>query len=283
MPRLVTPDAPPMRCAVVGHPVAHSLSPALHRAAYRRLGLDWSYEAVDVEPGGLARFVAGLDRGQWRGLSVTMPHKPDLVALGTPDDLVRLTGVANTLVLDPAGDTVHNTDVTGFVRACEAHGLARITRAVIVGNGATAASVLVAVSRMGARSITVLAREPRRGEHLVGLAADLGVACEVRRLGVPVDACDLVASTVPASALGPYAGALAATAPAVFDAVYDPWPTPLATAGRAAGRVVINGLDLLAGQGVDQVRLMTGGLVGFEVLRSAGEAALRARGETLRD
>ena len=272
-----------MHCAVVGHPVAHSLSPALHRAAYRQLGLDWSYEAVDVEPGGLARYVRGLDRGRWRGLSVTMPHKPDLVALGAPDELVRLTGVANTLVLDAAGDTVHNTDVPGFVRACEAHGLARVTRVVIVGNGATAASVLVAVARMGARSVVVLAREPRRGEHLVGLAAEVGVACEVRRLGDPVEACDLVASTVPAAALGPHADALAAVAGVVFDAVYDPWPTPLATAGGAADRVVINGLDLLAGQAVDQVRLMTGGLVSFEVLRSAGAAALRARGETLRD
>ncbi len=272
-----------MRCAVVGHPVAHSLSPALHRAAYRSLGIDWTYDAVDVEPGGLAGFVSGLDPRQWRGLSVTMPHKPDLVALGAPDELVRLTGVANTLVLDAGGDTVHNTDVQGFVRACRAHGLDALERLVIVGNGATAASVLVAGARMGARSVTVLARDPRRAEHLGRLAEVLGVTFDARAFGEPVGTCDLVASTVPAAALTAHAATLARSAMAVFDAVYDPWPTPLACAGHAAGRVVVSGLDLLAGQGVDQVRLMTGGEVGFELLRSAGAAALLARGESLRD
>ena len=272
-----------MTCAVVGHPVAHSLSPALHRAAYRALGLDWTYEAVDVEPGGLAGFVAGLSREVWRGLSVTMPHKPDLVPLGEPDDVVRRTGVANTLVLDPGGDRVYNTDVPGFARACRAHEVTRAERMLLVGNGATAVSVLVAAAGMGLRELTVVAREPSRAGRLLGLAQALGVAATVRELGAGVPDADLLASTVPASALATHAAELAGRAEVVFDVVYDPWPTPLALAGEARGGVVINGLDLLAGQAVDQVRLMTGGEVGFELLRSAGAAELRARGKTLRD
>ena len=272
-----------MTCAVVGHPVAHSLSPALHRAAYRRLGLDWTYEAVDIEPGCLASFVAGLSREVWRGLSVTMPHKPDLVPLGLPDEVVRLTGVANTLILDPDGDRVHNTDVPGFVRACQAHGLTRADRLLLVGNGATAASVLVAAAGMGVTSVTVLAREPARAVALLRLAGQLGVSAVVRPLGDPVPDVDLLASTVPASAVAPHASALAARAGVVFDVIYDPWPTPLAQAGEALGRVVVNGLDLLAGQGVDQVALMTGESVDFDLLRSAGAAELLARGQVLRD
>lgn len=272
-----------MRCAVVGHPVAHSLSPALHRAAYRELGLDWTYDAVDVAPGGLAGFVAGLPRDLWRGLSVTMPHKPDLVRLGAPDDVVRLTGVANTLILDPAGDRVHNTDVPGFVRACRAHGLTRVGRMLVVGNGATALSAVVAAARMGAASVGLVARDPGRTATVAGLATGLGLAVTVHRLGDPVPDADLLVSTIPAAALESQAPALAAAAAAVFDVVYDPWPTPLATAGAELGRVVVDGLDLLAGQAVDQVRLMTGGSVEFDLLRSAGAAELRARGQTLRD
>jgi shikimate 5-dehydrogenase len=86
-----------MRCAVIGHPVAHSLSPAIHRAAYQVLGLEWSYQAIDVEPGGLRAFIEGLD-GSWRGLSVTMPHKADLVELGETDATVDMLGAANTWV-----------------------------------------------------------------------------------------------------------------------------------------------------------------------------------------
>lgn len=268
---------------MVGHPVAHSLSPALHRAAYRRLGLDWSYDAVDVEPGGLARFVAGLGRDVWRGLSVTMPHKPDLVALGEPDDVVRLTGVANTLILDAGGDRVHNTDVPGFVRACAAHGVTGVERMLLAGNGATAASVLVAAAGMGLREVTVLARDPGRAAPLLRLAEVLGMRASVAAFGDPMPDADLLASTVPAAALDAHASALAARAGIVFDVIYDPWPTPLAVAGERLGRVVVNGLDLLAGQAVDQVRLMTGEQVDFDLLRSAGAAELLARGQTLRD
>ena len=100
-----------MRCAVVGHPVAHSLSPAIHCAAYQLLDLDWSYQVIDVEPGGLRAFIASLD-DSWRGLSVTMPHKVDLVELGETDATVDLLGAANTWVRRDGRTIVRNTAVS---------------------------------------------------------------------------------------------------------------------------------------------------------------------------
>ena len=101
-----------MRCAVIGHPVAHSLSPAIHHAAYQVLGLDWSYQAIDVEPGGLRAFVGSLD-DSWRGLSVTMPHKVDVIEFGETDATVDVLGAANTWVRRDGKAIIRNTDVTG--------------------------------------------------------------------------------------------------------------------------------------------------------------------------
>ncbi len=264
------------RCGVIGHPVEHSLSPAIHRAAYAALGLDWAYDRHDVAPGGVRAFIAGLD-ASWRGISATMPHKEDLIAEGTPDEVVGLTGAANTWVRTADGPIVRNTDVPGFGIACRAHGVEEIGSAVLVGNGATARSSLVALAKLGARTVTVLARTPGRAADLVTLGAGLGVAVPVVGLGGEVVAADVVVSTVPVAGSAPVAEALAAAVPVVFDAVYDPWPTPLAEAGAASGRLVLNGLDLLAGQAVDQVRWMTGETVTFELLRGAASEALAAR------
>lgn len=278
------PAGPSRRCAVIGHPVAHSLSPALHRAAYASLGLGWTYTAIDVAPDGLAAFVGGLDRSVWRGLSVTMPHKAELVGFGAPDDVVRLTGVANTLVLGegPDADRVRNTDVAGFVTALRAHGVSAVGSLTVVGNGATALSALTASHRLGASRVTVTVRSPERAGDVLALAGVLGMDADVVRLGEALPASDLVISTVPAAGAEPVAGLLADSAPVVFDVIYDPWPTPLAVSASDRGRLVLNGLDLLAAQAVDQVRLMTHGFVDrfdvtFEQLRAAGAAELRRR------
>lgn len=272
------------RCAVIGHPVAHSLSPALHRAAYRSLGFDWSYDAVDVEPGGVDAFVAGLDRRVWRGLSVTMPHKIELAAyglrLGVADAVVRLTGVANTLTLGvtPEGDRVYNTDVSGFILAMKRHQVSELASMRILGNGATATSALVAGHRLGARRVDIVVRNRARARDIVALADELSMVHTVTLLGDPLgEDVDVTFSTLPASAAAVAADQVVAHTGVVFDAIYDPWPTPLADAGHRAGRMVLNGLDLLAAQAVDQVRLMSGGVVTFELLRSAGTEALSAR------
>ncbi|MGA4507402.1 shikimate dehydrogenase [Propionibacteriaceae bacterium G1746] len=270
-------------CGVIGHPAHHSLSPAMHRAAYAAAGLDWSYDWHDVMPEALPAFVGGLDE-HWRGLSVTMPHKQAITALGEPDEVVRLVGVANTLLRNAgATNTVHNTDVPGFVTACASVGLDQLDHLAVVGNGGTARAAIVAGARMGAQRVTVLARRPERAQPLAELADVLGVAFTV----VPLDeglshAVDVVFSTVPTEGIAPYAEALVARAGLAFDAVYDPWPTPLGQAAERAGVPALSGLHLLAGQAVDQVSMMTGidatevG-AGFAVLYEAGVAELRRR------
>ena len=289
-----------LRCAVLGKPVAHSLSPVLHRAAYDALGLDWSYDAVEVDESGLAEFLGGLDRS-WRGLSLTMPLKRRLMDLLGPADEVdrwaRLAGAANTLVLGPSrphtlggggARLAANTDVPGAMAALRpASPAGPAGRAVVLGGGATAGSVLLALAEIGCGSATVLARSPERAADAVAAAGrhPAGMRVEVAELpsegSPPGDAfrrVDLLVSTIPAAAqTAPLVAALA-DVPAVFDVVYDPWPTPLAAAALDAGRTLVSGLDLLVEQAALQVALMTGATeVPVAAMREAGERALAAR------
>lgn len=268
-----------MRCAVIGDPAEHSLSPAIHRAGYESTGLDWTYEAITVAPGELDAFVAGvLANPAWAGLSVTAPHKERILSFGEPDHVATLVGGGNTLVKHSRGVTIHNTDVPGFVRAWRALGSPPLCSAAIVGNGATARSLLAAMAGLDVQEVLVLARRPERAGALVALGVALGVAIRVVGLPEPVGRVDLLASTVPAAATQPHAEAWAEAASVLFDAVYDPWPTPLAEAAAKAGRLSLSGLDLLAGQAVDQFHLLTGRTVTFEGCRRAAEAELLRRG-----
>jgi shikimate dehydrogenase len=270
------------RCAVLGSPIEHSLSPAIHAAAYKHLGLDWTYGRHEVVADELADFVAELDES-WRGLSCTMPLKEVLVRLGQPDDIVTTLGVGNTLVFDghpadPATTRVRNTDVLGLEAALVAADATGSTTAMILGNGATARSCLAALSRLGVRRVLVLARDPRKTESLAVLGEQFGVVVSHQPLSGSVPAVDIVVSTVPADTQVPLADDVAASARIVFDAIYDPWPTPLALAAEKGGRaVVLNGLDLLAWQAVFQVELFTGETVPVDVLLDAARKALAAR------
>lgn len=261
-------------CAVIGHPAHHSLSPAMHRAAYAALGLDWTYEWHDVTPDDLPAFVAG--RGvAWRGLSVTMPHKEAIIALGTPNQVVWLTGAGNTLLLGET-PTVHNTDVAGVVNAVRLQ-REHLETVTIIGNGATARSALVGVSHLGARRVTVLARRPERAAGMVALGAAIGVEVTVLSLDQTPPSSDLLFSTIPAGAVADHGLRLAQTTDLLFDAIYDPWPTPLGQAAEQTGTPILSGLHLLAGQAVDQVRLMTGLDIVLDVLLQAGLAELARR------
>ncbi len=270
---------PARRCAVLGAPIAHSLSPALHRAAYAALGLDWSYEAVEVESAGLEDFVLGLDSA-WRGLSLTMPLKRTVVPLlATRDAWVRMSGVANTVVLDE-GRHGFNTDIPGAVAALRERMPGVPRTAVVLGGGATATSVLLALADLGCTRARLLVRDPDRATETVAAVAAHPQAPEVsvERLADarPVDA-DLLVSTIPASAQTPDLVDRCSGAPAVFEVVYDPWPTPLAGAALADGRHLVTGLDLLAHQAMFQVELMTGETVPVGLLREAGSAELARR------
>src|SRR3954453_16390356 len=137
------------RCAVLGTPIEHSLSPVLHRAAYRELGVDWSYDAVQLTEPGLEEFLEGLD-DSWRGLSLTMPLKRAVVPLlDEVSEIVSLAGAANTLLLDAGRRSGDNTDVPGAVSALRERWDGAVTSAVVLGGGATAAAVGLALAELG--------------------------------------------------------------------------------------------------------------------------------------
>lgn len=269
------------RAAVLGSPVGHSLSPVLHRAAYRALGLaGWTYDAYDVTEDRLADFLAGLDES-WAGLSLTMPLKAAVLPLlDTVTPVVEVVGAANTVLLSGGRLSGDNTDVPGMVSALADHGVQRVSHVAVLGGGATARSALAAAATLTGRA-SVHSRSGGRADALRATAEAVGLELEFRpwdeaasALGAP-----LVVNTTPAGAADPLAGDLPAELGTLFEVIYDPWPTTLAAAWSDRGGQVVDGLDLLVHQAVLQVGLMTGASVdipGFAaLLREAGEQALR--------
>ena len=277
-----------MKTAVLGQPIAHSLSPVLHRAAYAALGFtDWTYEAVECDEAGLAAFVSSRD-ASWAGLSLTMPLKRAVLPLlDRTDHLATATGGANTVVFRPEGRHGYNTDVQGIVDALTEVGAGAPGSVTIVGAGATARSALAAVGELGATGADVVVRDPARAAGLLATAELLGLTVRLRPwadLEQPAAvAGDLLISTVPAGAADDFAQRMRLTqaAPtAVMDVVYHPWPTPLAQAAASAGAVVASGYSMLLHQAAAQVELMTGKPAPVEEMRAAGEAELARRTAT---
>ncbi|MBS2937690.1 shikimate dehydrogenase [Nocardioides sp. J2M5] len=270
------------RCGVLGDPVAHSLSPVLHRAGYAALGLDWRYDAHRVPAGGLAGFLDGLDP-EWRGLSLTMPLKREAMALADRvTDRARLAGAVNTLVLADDGFlSGDNTDLPGAAAAVRERTSLPLASAAVLGGGATATSTGLALADLGARSLRVLVRDPSRAEETVRALRAHPSGPEVTTGALagddPLDV-DVVVSTVPAVAQTPELVARCAPAPVLFEVLYDPWPTPLAAS--AGDRVLVGGLDLLVHQAVMQFDLFTGLQAPLEAMREAGERALAGRSPT---
>jgi shikimate dehydrogenase len=263
------------KAAVLGSPIAHSRSPLLHLAAYRALGLhDWTYERIECGAEELPGVVGGFGP-EWVGVSVTMPGK--FAALRFADERTEraaLVGSANTLVRTPAGWRADNTDVDGVSGAVGAIGGAS-GWALVCGSGGTAPAAVVGLAELGVAGITVLARNPDKAARLVDLGNRIGVETRFRGLdgdglADEVAGAQVLVSTIPADVAARYADAFAAI-PVLLDAVYDPWPTPLAAAVGAAGGRVIDGLRMLLHQAFSQVEQFTG----LPAPRAAMEAALR--------
>jgi shikimate dehydrogenase len=259
---------------VLGSPIAHSRSPQLHLAAYRALGLSgWTYDRIECGADDLARVVAGFGP-EWVGVSVTMPGK--FAALRFADeatDRAKLVGSANTLVRTATGWRADNTDVDGVVGALADERVRE--RAIVVGSGGTAPAVVVGLAAMGARDVTVVARNAAKAADLVSLAVRCGAEARwqdisAAHLADVVAGVDVVVNTVPADAVAPYVPALA-TAPVLLDVIYSPWPTPLAAAVDSAGGQVISGLEMLLHQAFAQVELFTGLPAPKEAMRAALE------------
>lgn len=271
-----------MRAAVLGSPVAHSLSPILHTAAYRALGMDeWSYGLYECAEEELAPFLEGLD-DRWAGLSLTMPLKRRALELASrATDLAVGVGGANTLVRGRGGWEAHNTDVEGILTALSESGIAVPRTALVLGAGATAASTVAALRELGGGTdITVLARDVGRTGEVTAAAERLG--CPVRvgplaELDRHVDV-DLVLSTLPSGAADSGQEELALSRADLFDVVYAPWPTVAARVVSRRGGRVAGGFPMLLHQAVAQVRLMTGvEEVPVEAMREAGEEELARR------
>ncbi|MEN2744597.1 shikimate dehydrogenase [Sinomonas halotolerans] len=268
----------PARAAVLGHPIGHSKSPALHGAAYAALGIELEYGRVDLTEEQLPAFI-GRVRSEpgWRGLSVTMPLKSAIVPLvDRLEGRAAELGVLNTVVVEhgPAGPVLvgYNTDVTGIVEAFRHAGCARAESAAILGAGNTALAAVAAVAELGARQVAFLVRDPSRTGEAVGLAQRVGLRVTVEALAEAAPAAvgaDVVVSTLPPRAADGFADAVAALpvgaqmehdggARVLLDVAYDPWPSRLAEAWKGRGGVVLHGLEMLVHQAVEQVVLFTG-------------------------
>lgn len=263
---------------MLGKPIEHSKSPLLHRAAYRALGLDgWTYDRIECDAESLPGLVSGLGP-EWVGLSVTMPGKFAALEFATErTERAVAVGSANTLVRVPGGWRADCTDVDGVTGALAELGLADLTggQAVVVGAGGTSRPALVALASLGAGEVTVVARNAERAQGALDCGRSAGLAMSL--IGFDEDelrsacaAADVVVSTVPAGAVAPVAGAVAA-ASRVLDVIYDPWPTPLAQAVEASGCTIVGGLSMLLNQAFGQVEQFTG----LPAPREAMAASLR--------
>lgn len=252
------------RAAVVGSPIEHSLSPVLHEAAYRALGLTgWTYERVEADAAALPGLVSTLDES-WVGLSVTMPGKQAALSLATEATARAVAvGAANTLVRADAGWHADCTDVDGVVGALRATGFDEFSGyGVVLGAGGTACAALAGLAELGVERAYVVAREPARAEPAVRGAARLGLPVEVIRWASALwdrlagEAAVLV-NTVPVAGIEPLVPTLA-LAPCVLDVIYHPWPTALAAAVDTHGGRLASGLDMLLHQAFGQVEQFTG-------------------------
>ncbi|MEV4963360.1 shikimate dehydrogenase [[Kitasatospora] papulosa] len=269
------------RAAVLGSPIAHSLSPVLHRAAYTELGLDhWSYDRFEVDEAGLPGFVEGLD-STWAGLSLTMPLKRAIMPMldGISDTAASVEAV-NTVVLTEDGRRLgDNTDIPGMVAALRERGVEKVGTAAVLGAGATASSALAALAEICTGPVTAYVRSEARADEMRGWGRRLGVDVRVADWAEADEAlrAPLVIATTPAGTTDALAGAVPSAPGTLFDVLYDPWPTALASRWAATGAGVVGGLDLLVHQAVLQVEQMTGLDAPLAVMRAAGEAALAAR------
>ncbi len=267
------------RAAVLGKPIGHSLSPVIHNAGYAAAGLDdWSYTAIECAESELAGLVAGLD-GHWHGLSLTMPLKEvALTVADRVDPVAAALGAANTLVPRLGGWYATNTDAPGMVDALRWAGVAGADEVAVLGAGGTARAALAAAAGLGAGTVTVYARRPEAVQALAPVAAAVGV--KLRRGDLAnvwmAAAADVVISTLPAGVADSFALQWRAGT-VLFDAIYHPWPTPLAASAATAGLNIVSGLDLLLAQAAHQFELFTGVPAPVPAMRTALDAAALAR------
>ncbi|PWI19764.1 shikimate dehydrogenase [Streptomyces sp. Act143] len=267
------------RAAVLGSPIAHSLSPVLHRTAYQELGLTgWSYDRFEIDEAALPGFFAELGP-EWAGLSLTMPLKRAVIPLlDEISETAASVEAVNTVVFTEDGRKVgDNTDIPGMVAALREHGIETVDSAAILGAGATASSALAALARVCTGEVVVYVRSAARAAEMRQWGERLDVEVRTEDWSAAADALHrpLVIATTPAGTTDALAAAVPERPTTLFDVLYDPWPTQLAARWSMFGGAVVSGLDLLVHQAVLQVEQMTGCTPApLAEMRAVGERSL---------
>jgi shikimate dehydrogenase len=289
--------------AVIGHPVRHSLSPAILNRAFRELDLDWTYVAFDVAPGEAQRALEAMKTLGIEGYSVTMPHKTDVArAVDRLTAEARVLEAVNCVSRDGRLLIGHNTDGEGFVRALreEVAGFDPAgARCVVFGAGGAARAIIAALGRAGAAEVVVVNRTPERGARAALVAGDCGRSGEasaVRTADLVVNATSVgMANGDPAAGTGggsvpsgrgrgsavggdvPFDTSLVRPGQIVADIVYQPLRTTLLEQSAAAGATVVGGLGMLVHQAAIAFEIWTGQAAPVAAMREAALAQLRAR------
>ena len=252
--------------AVIGSPLTHSKSPAIHAAAYRVLGQHWHYDRFEVLKGGLSSFIEN-DSFVHDGFSVTMPLKEEAFKFAqVADELSEVTRASNTLVR--MDDKWHgfNTDIFGIIQAVKSKIATPPTRTLVIGSGSTSRSALVAISRLAPSSkVQIFARNRKTQRDLLRFAAELGLqSSKCYFLSIGLQRAQLTLSTLPGGALDMVSKSLSKKLSNVpggllLDAAYHPWPSRFASFWMARDKPVVSGLDMLVWQAVAQIRIFMNG------------------------
>ncbi len=265
---------------VIGYPIKHSVSPAMHRAAMAELGLDGTYLAFEVEPTNLHQAVVGARALGFKGLNVTIPYKEEVLKFTKPEGYAARIGAANTIKLEDM--TSYNTDVFGAVKAVEVAGVdVKGKTALVVGAGGAGKAVALALLELGAKVI-ITNRTATRGLEAVEVLRKYG-ECTFHPYEKVADLrwkIDLIANATPLGMKGfaanlPVPEDVIEGVSAVFDTVYNPLETPLVKAAKKRGCGIIQGLDMLVYQGAKAFEIWTGLEAPVDVMKKAAISALK--------
>jgi shikimate dehydrogenase len=266
-------------CALIGDPVEHTVSPAMHNAAFQELGLDYIYVAFKVKPEELPQAVAGLKALNITGFNVTIPHKVVIIPLlDSLDPLAEKVGAVNTVINDDGKLKGYNTDAEGFYRALTEHGFnPKNKKVVVLGAGGASRAITYILAKNGA-SLTILNRQQELdwAEDIAGLLReDFRKEVKVLELGdlaKALPSADLLINATsvgmsPSANVSPVPAKLLAGLPLVFDIVYNPIKTKLLQDAAVAGVKTISGVDMLAWQGALAFEKWTGRTAPINLMR----------------
>ncbi|RUM34210.1 MAG: shikimate dehydrogenase [Archaeoglobus sp.] len=269
---------------VIGHPIKHSVSPAMHNAAFRAMGINAVYASFDVKPEDLKKAIEGAKALGIKGLNVTIPHKEEVLKLVNPDELASKIGAANTLKFDK-DISAYNTDAYGALKALESAGVGVSGKTVlIIGAGGAARAIAFALVDRGA-TVAVTNRTEDRGIKLAQDVRKYGDCIFISTTELEKLKFDILINATPVGMSGympgklPVDGQLIKEGVVVFDTVYNPMETALIKLAKMRGCKVVYGIDMLVYQGVKAFEIWTGLTPPFDVMK---RAALNALEDTTR-